>query len=801
MLYKKKELKNKHTKKSAGKTMAENKRTVCILKENGGSHKSSRWIEVVLNFCFLTGTFLAVRDLGYSGACLWAGILTGLLVLLIRLAVSSSEKTTERVKWILYIAGIGCFVVGITFIVQGFLCTVDLFIQLWNLRFHTELPQMQISARAGLGAVLLWGLAGMVLSSFLIAQVQKKKLCGIFLTVISVLAFGYILGQSGMWMPTFFLLTGVTGLLVYYSAPWRKLVMRDGFCTLLVAGLVLVLVFSTGGYHQVAGIEKWKQDTVDAIDEFRYGKDTLPQGNLMKAQNLLSEKADRLKVTLEEPEELYLRGFVGGSYGGNRWSTLSSTAYEDDYAGMLTWLSEKGLTPVKQYGEYDKLAKEATGSYVSYQQVTVENKGAYRKYLYLPAQAESWSDAGNKEVKDWNVTATGFMGASSYNFKVAYGVPNADSILLGNWMEQASAENQTEYLNAESVYHSFVKDHYLDVENELEPVISQFFFQDETLDKEDFNQVTTAIRQQLRMNMDYTESPETVPSGEDYVKWFLEDQKSGNAVAFASAAVLAYREAGYPARYAEGYHLTATEAEDMISSGKTHITLTTQNAHAWVEVYVAGAGWLPVEVVPGFYVETYSDQIVEGRPAYKINSSTDDQGVGTEDQNGSGAGDEQTKDNTEKENNSRLMIPEALILVLYLLLIFYLLLEFQRFLRIQAGKRKIQKCTDPEEKLEIHLELAENLMKLAGVHGDYSHPMELWEEVNQKLPSVPRAEYDRIIKLLQKARFGGMKLKAYEYHTLELCSKNLCNAIYEGKNKKDRFILRYIWAVPRFPEE
>ena len=577
--------------------------------------------------------------------------------------------------------------------------------------------------------------------------------------------------------------------------------MRDGLCTLLVAVLVLALVTFTGGYRQVAGIEKWKQDTLDAIDEFRYGKDTLPQGNLRKAQDLLSEKGDRLEVTLEEPEELYLRGFVGGSYGGNRWNTLSTTAYEGDYAGMLAWLSEKGLIPVKQYGEYDKLAKEAAGSSVSYQQVTVENKGAYRKYLYLPAQAESWSGTANKNVKDWDVTATGFMGASSYKFRVAYGVSNADSILLGNWMEQASAENQTDYLNAESVYHSFVKENYLDVENELKPEISQFFFQDEDLDKEDFNQVTTAIRQQLRMNMDYTESPEAVPSGEDYVKWFLEDQKSGNAVAFASAAVLAYREAGYPARYAEGYHLTATEAEDMMSSGKMHITLTTQNAHAWVEVYVAGAGWLPVEVVPGFYVETYSDQIVEGRPAYKINSSTDDQGIGTEDQNGSGAGDEQTEDNTEKKNDGRLMIPEVLILVFYLLLICYLLLELQRFLRIQAGKRKIQKCTDSEEKLDAHLEAAENLMKLADIHGDYSHPMELWEEVNQKLPAVPKAEYDRTIELLQKARFGGMELKAYEYHTLEQCRKNLCNAIYEGKSKKDRFILRYIWAVPRFPEE
>lgn len=106
------------------------------------------------------------------------------------------------------------------------------------------------------------------------------------------------------------------------------------------------------------------------------------------------------------------------------------------------------------------------------------------------------------------------------------------------------------------------------------------------------------------MQVQYTERPQAVPSGQNFLPWLLQDYKKGNAVYFATAAVLSYRAAGYPARYVEGYHLSDQEASQMETTGEKEVRLTSKNAHAWVEVYVNGIGWMPVEVVPGMYVES-----------------------------------------------------------------------------------------------------------------------------------------------------------------------------------------------------
>ena len=782
------------------KDIKENKKTVSILNEAGNDTENGRTAELLLNLCFLWGILLSVKELGYSDVCMVAAMLTGTAVVLLQQITRNREKAAERIKTVLYIGGVACFAGGIRFIIQGFLYTADIFLQLWNLRFHTEFQQMQVSSKAGAGALLLWVLISLVLSSFLASQIRRKKFYGILLSTVAALAFGYVLGQSGMWIPTLLIFAGTLELFVFYSAPLRKLVLKDIFCTAMVAVLVAAMIVATGGYHKISGIERWKQETADKIDRIRYGEDSLPQGNLNKAQGLLKGNEDTLKITMKNPQELYLRGFTGGTYNGSYWSTLDLSAYEGDYAGMLEWLLGKGLNPVKQYSSYNKLTEEAAGKSSSGEQITVENKGAYRRYVYLPAQADSWTEQGSKVRKDWNVLSSRFFGTSSYEFEVSDNIPSADTVYLDSWLEQPEVQEQTEYLNAESVYHSFVKDNYLEVENELEPLLNEFFFQDENIDKEDFNQVTTVIRQKLRMNLDYTEDPTKVPAGEDYIKWFLSDEKSGNAVAFASAAVMAYREAGYPARYVEGYHLTSQEAESMKDGKKDHITMTTKNAHAWAEVYISGAGWLPVEVVPGFYVETYSNQIVEGRPAYKINSSAEDQGIGTEDQGSTGAGGESGRKDQEQGKEIRHMVPEYLMLALYLLLFIYLVLELQRYIRIRIWKNKLKNKNTPEEKLDTHLEMAEGLMHLAGVQGDYSHPAELWEQMQSRFPGIAKEEYDRTVELLQKARFGGIELKPYEYHTLECYRIKLCQGLYAGKGKAGKLILRYVWAVPVYKE-
>lgn len=100
-----------------------------------------------------------------------------------------------------------------------------------------------------------------------------------------------------------------------------------------------------------------------------------------------------------------------------------------------------------------------------------------------------------------------------------------------------------------------------------------------------------AICLHLQNTYPYTLLQNTPPATRDYVTWFLFEEKQGYCTAFASAMAVMCRAAGIPARYIEGY--VATPDSDGVAR------VTQQHAHAWVEVYFPGFGWLPFDPTPG----------------------------------------------------------------------------------------------------------------------------------------------------------------------------------------------------------
>lgn len=78
--------------------------------------------------------------------------------------------------------------------------------------------------------------------------------------------------------------------------------------------------------------------------------------------------------------------------------------------------------------------------------------------------------------------------------------------------------------------------------------------------------------------------------GEDFVAHFLEEGR-GYCVHFATAGALLLRMYGIPARYVEGY-------APWLGEGGTS-NVRDSDAHAWVEIYLDGYGWFPVEMTPG----------------------------------------------------------------------------------------------------------------------------------------------------------------------------------------------------------
>lgn len=94
----------------------------------------------------------------------------------------------------------------------------------------------------------------------------------------------------------------------------------------------------------------------------------------------------------------------------------------------------------------------------------------------------------------------------------------------------------------------------------------------------------------LRSSYPYTFEQSIPPADRDFVSWFLLSERQGYCTSFASAMAVMCRIAGLPARYVEGY-LARPDADGVAR-------VTQQNAHAWVEVYFKGFGWLTFDPTP-----------------------------------------------------------------------------------------------------------------------------------------------------------------------------------------------------------
>lgn len=120
--------------------------------------------------------------------------------------------------------------------------------------------------------------------------------------------------------------------------------------------------------------------------------------------------------------------------------------------------------------------------------------------------------------------------------------------------------------------------------------------------------VADSLVKWFRQNTEYTKTPQALPYGEDPVEYFLSTSKEGYCMHYASSAVLILRTLGVPARYATGY---VVDADLFRRSSSVYVAEVPDNrAHAWVEIYLDGVGWVPVEVTNG-YENTDLDNIGE----------------------------------------------------------------------------------------------------------------------------------------------------------------------------------------------
>lgn len=112
-----------------------------------------------------------------------------------------------------------------------------------------------------------------------------------------------------------------------------------------------------------------------------------------------------------------------------------------------------------------------------------------------------------------------------------------------------------------------------------------------------------AIQNYLRENYPYTLDTSSVPEGRDFVDYFLFDERKGYCSYYASAMAVMCRSAGIPSRYVEGVVLNLKDRD-----GSGIYNVMSSSAHAWVELYFEGYGWVSFEPTSSYEFTGYTSQ-------------------------------------------------------------------------------------------------------------------------------------------------------------------------------------------------
>lgn len=155
--------------------------------------------------------------------------------------------------------------------------------------------------------------------------------------------------------------------------------------------------------------------------------------------------------------------------------------------------------------------------------------------------------------------------------------------------------------NEEADYRQFALNNYLSVPENDKAFLSGIC-KDNGLqqgDPELIAKVASFVRGAAKYNLEFAPFPED----QDFVVYFLSVAKEGICSHFASAATLLYRMLGIPARFTSGFY---------VSCEKDSTLVTTDSAHAWVEVYREGTGWVQLEVTGSSYTNSSTSNPTAG---------------------------------------------------------------------------------------------------------------------------------------------------------------------------------------------
>lgn len=353
----------------------------------------------------------------------------------------------------------------------------------------------------------------------------------------------------------------------------RKNPTQNGIVTIIITAFTILTAVVICLINPVEGYERyeWQDNLLSYMHELTGFKsnDSLNNniskslneiGNsLSEKENLaeigpIEQKSDKaMRIFTETNGPIYLKGLAYADFNNNEWSILSneqSNIFPKDFNSFT--MTKSHITNNKEISIITESSQDIM----------------YSPYFSLEIP-ENFSALGDVCIRNNNKLLSYDINYSPYSESLVY------------FTDETSKE-----------YNRFVEATYLGLPDDTKQKMREIADRNglTALKK---SEIPNAVKEFVSKKGYYSLDTPKMPDGKDFPVWFLEEAESGYCVHYATAAAVMLRALGVPARYVTGYYANA-------ESGRW-TTVTSDNAHAWVEYYDSTAGWIPLEATPSSF--------------------------------------------------------------------------------------------------------------------------------------------------------------------------------------------------------
>lgn len=565
-----------------------------------------------------------------------------------------------------------------TYTANGFVYTANRILNTIGCKFSIIMPQLEnISAKSDdekISLTLFFITISILISYAAAFSIKHNDI--IIPIILSVSAASFCMVFESAPPLTFVCLSALYVLGVFFKKLSGSAVSIFSFIRCCIICILCILIFSASNIENNYNgnlFNHIKNQILNEINDLRYGKsNVMPEGNFSDLKPFEPQGKQQLEVMMSNPDSLYLRGFIGETYDKNGWHRLDSEQLYKS-SDLFYWLHKEnfyGQTQLASAAGFSQDFSDNTNK------ITVNNKGASRKYIYAPYEILTADNDILREnaIGDSNLISAGLKGNKFYSFSSAENQIKRFPEILKNIKESDSPET-AEYLNNESHYRKFVYDSYLDIPDHIQNILENQLgkYESDKNGRLDYSTAQQKILSFLSSNVTYNANVSFSENNIDFIQYFLEQSWEGYSVHYATAAALMFRYYGIPARYTEGFLITPEDTEHALSNSP--INIDDSHFHAWVEFYRDGIGWIPFETTPPYLDIMEKAENIAPLPDNDDSQDNDNNSTSDNEEN---IRQGEITSNEIQENHRSQYIIIITALVLTVLLIFILICIFKR---------------------------------------------------------------------------------------------------------------------------